>query len=49
MVEWKKQWDGLRQFKLTSTEKVSAAFVMNLIAYYLIGSGNLLKSVMAVA
>ena len=46
---WIKQWGGLRQFKLRGTEKVSAVFGLNVIAYNLIRLGNLLKPAMAAA
>jgi IS5 family transposase len=46
---WIKQWGGLRQFKLSGTEKVSAVFGLHVIAYNLIRLGNLLKPAMAAA
>jgi hypothetical protein len=36
MFGWIKQWGGLRQFKLRSTEKVRAVFRLHVIAYNLI-------------
>ena len=37
------QWGGLRQFKVPDTEKMSAVFGMNVIAYKLIRLGNPLR------
>jgi hypothetical protein len=43
MFAWIKQWRGLSQFKLHSTEKVSAVFGLHVIAYKLIRLGNVLR------